>query len=305
MGKRFRWVFSIVCIALLALGFVGIHWVAPYALLQPGRVHLDISPPDYGAASEVVHITTEDGIELVAYWTYPKEKKIRGTLLFVHGVGGCKEHFVPLASKLTESGIASIVFDGRAHGESGGIYCTYGFYEKKDVSAVVDFIEEKQLNVPLGIWGNSLGGAIAIQALENDERIQFGIIESTFTDLPQITFDYKKRYLQGLGIRWVSDYALQRAANIADFVPAQVSPLQSVKNIEQPIFMAHGNKDKNIAFKYGKTLFKNLKSIEKTWYTVEGAGHMNLGAKGGEAYRQAVTIFIEHQLSRSTIQKPQ
>ncbi len=296
MGKRRRRILGVAFLALSTLGFIGVHWVAPYALLRPGRVHLDISPADYGATSESIRITSEKGIELAGYWIYPKERRIRGTLIFVHGVGGCKEHFVPLACAMAEKGIASVVFDGRAHGDSSGQYCTYGFYEKKDVSAIVDFIEEKQLNVPLGIWGNSLGGAIAIQALERDKRIQFGIIESTFTDLSQIVYDYKKRYLKGLGIRWVSEYALDRASNIARFDPRQVRPIASVKNIEQPIFMAHGDKDKNIAFEYGQVLFKNLKSIEKTWYTVEGAGHMNLGMKGGDAYRHAVDTFIEAQL---------
>lgn len=88
--------------------------------------------------------------------------------------------------------IDTFIFDSRAHGESQGKYCTYGFYEKKDISAIVDFIGPKYRNVNIGIWGNSLGAAVAIQAMEYDSRILFGIIESTFTDLSQIVFDYKK-----------------------------------------------------------------------------------------------------------------
>ena len=134
---------------------------------------------------------------------------------------------------------------------------------KKDIAQIVDKIKARQPNLPVGIWGNSLGGAIAIQALEFDERIKFGIIESTFTELNQIVFDYKKRILKGIGLKFLSDYALKKAGEIANFKPFKVQPIESVKNIEQPIFIAHGDADENISSKYGQQLFDKLKSKDK------------------------------------------
>ena len=112
-----------------------------------------------------------------------KQDSIRGVMILVHGIGGCKESFLSLANRLANQGIASVLFDNRAHGQSGGQYSTYGFYEKKDISRIIDHIKEQDNQIPIGIWGNSLGGAIAIQSMEYDKRIHFGIIESTFTDM--------------------------------------------------------------------------------------------------------------------------
>ena len=246
--------------------------------------------------SEALNIHVEDSVNLKGYWIKSKQDRAKGLIILVHGVGGCKEHFLGLANNLANEGIESIVFDGRAHGESEGEFCTYGFHEKKDISKIVDFIKSRNSIIKIGIWGNSLGGAIAIQALEFDKRIEFGIIESTFTDLSQIVFDYKKRMSKGIGIRSLSNYVLRRAGKIGNFNPKKVKPIESVKNINQPIFIAHGDADKNISSKYGQMLFDHLKSTDKTFILVKGGGHFDLFKQGGKTYENKVMGFVKRQL---------
>lgn len=281
---------------LLILGFIGVNNIAPYAIVQPPRINEPIKPQDLGLESEPLNLRTSDGVELSGYWIKSGVDTSRGIIILIHGIGGCKEHALNLTKELSQKGIESIIFDGRAHGESGGEFCTYGFKEKKDISQIIDKIKKRNPNLPIGIWGNSLGGAIAIQTMEFDPRINFGIIESTFTELPQIVFDYKKRILKGFGVRNLSDYALKRAGKIADFDPEKIQPIQSVKNIEQPVFMAHGAADKNIFAKYGKALFNNLKSEDKVFTLVEGAGHFDIYDKGGMEYKNKIMGFIERNL---------
>jgi len=233
--------------------------------------------------------------QLKGFWI-KAETNPRAVMLLIHGVGGCKEHFLGLAKLFAERGIESILYDGRAHGESGGQYCTYGYYEKEDVSKAVDAIQAKYPDIPIGIWGNSLGGAIAFQAMEQEKRIQFGVIESTFTDLRQIVYDYKKRYMLGLGIRWVANYALDRAGEIARFDPDAVKPIESVQHIEQAIFLAHGDVDKRITPEYGEALYQNLKSTDKEFFLVKGAGHHELLDTDNEELEERILAFIERQL---------
>ncbi|TMM57353.1 alpha/beta hydrolase [Maribacter algarum] len=296
MKKKLKRFALAVLLLTIIPAFVGVHFVAPYIIIQPARVSLKTSPEDFGITNKCITLTTDDQLELVGYHIPSQKNETTGVMILVHGVGGCKEHFVELGTKLAKIGIATMVFDERAHGESDGEYCTYGYYEKNDISKIVDYIKDEYGDIPLGIWGNSLGGAVAIQALENDNRIEFGIIESTFTDLHQVAFDYKKRFMKGFGIRFVSDYALKRAAQIADFDPYAVQPIESVKAIEQPIFIAHGDADKRISFSYGKALFDNLKAKDKTWYPIKGGTHMNLSKKGGQAYRKALFSFIDRNI---------
>ena len=75
-----------------------------------------------------------------------------------------KNNFLGLGKELSKKGIESIVFDGRAHGKSGGEFCTYGFKEKKDIAQIVDKIKgekSKSTNWHLGKffrWSNCNSG---------------------------------------------------------------------------------------------------------------------------------------------------
>ena len=288
--------FAIVLIAVLDL--IALHFVAPYFVLKPVRVKTDVVPNQFGLAFQALDIEVEPNLILKGYWIQSKMDTVRGIVIFAHGVGGCKESYIGVAHKLAIKGIESIVIDSRAHGQSEGEYCTYGFYEREDISRIIDFIHMKQPELPVGIWGSSMGGAIGLLALEKDKRLKFGLIQSTFTDLHQIVFDYKKRLLGGFGSQFMVDYVLNRAGQIAHFNPKEVQPIAAVKNIEQPIIIAHGDVDINISYQYGQQLYDSLKATDKEFYLVENGGHIGLWDAGGSVFETKMIGFIERQLSR-------
>ena len=280
----------------IIIGLIGVYFFAPYGITQPPRINEPIKPKDLGLDYELLKVKTGDNFVLNGYWIKTDRVEAKGVLILLHGIGGCKEHFLHLSKELSYLGIESIVFDSRAHGVSGGEFCTYGFKEKHDISKIVDRIKSVKPDYKIGIWGNSLGGAIALQTLEIEKRINFGIVESTFTELDQVVYDYKKRILKGFGIKIISDIALKRAGKIGDFDPDKVKPIESIKKIEQPMFMAHGDADKNISVDYGKALYSQLKSIDKELVIIKDGGHFNLFEKGGEEYKSNIFKFIERNL---------
>lgn len=296
--KKLLKIFSVLSILFFGLVYVATDHILPYTLLKPRRIHLDITPQNLALKAERKQVLTNDSLLLEGYRISPKEINAKGVMILVHGVGACKEPFLSLAGDLAEEGIVSYLFDSRAHGESEGEFCIYGYHEKEDISQIIDLVKKEQLDLPIGIWGNSMGGAIAIQAMANDKRIDFGMIESTFTSLKQIAYDYKKRMMYGFGSSYMSNKAVDRAGEIGDFYPDEVSPIKAVKQINQPIFIAHGDADRNISYKYGQALFDALASKDKTFYLVEGGGHMGLAQTGGTAYTNSVRAFILAQLSK-------
>jgi len=291
---------SVLAVIIIVIGgYIGLHHIAPYAIIMPPRANCThVTPYDHNLNADSITLQTKDSIDLKGYWVHSNQDSIRGVVILIHGIGGCKEAFIELSSNLADQGIESVYFDNRAHGQSGGQYSTYGFKEKKDISEIINHIKSKNPNVPIGIWGNSLGGAIAIQVMEYDKRIEFGIIESTFTDMGQIVYDYKKRFLKGIGLRFASDIALKKAGEIANFNPNEVKPIESVKNITQPIFIAHGDADKSIKFEYGKLLYENASSTQKEFYLVSNGGHYGLSRAGGEDYTTSIQKFIDKNLDQ-------
>ncbi len=285
---------------LSILGGIGVYivtyYVAPYAIISKHTLTGEIPNNDELVSFERMTILGVDSVQLNSYLVTPKTDSIRGIVILIHGIGSCKEQFIDLAKKFAEEQIGSFIFDLRAHGKSEGEYCTYGFYEKYDVQNIVTQLKIKYPNLPVGILGSSLGGAVAIQALELDKRLEFGVIECTFSQLDQIVFDYQKRFTFGIGFKFITDIALERAGEIAYFDPNKVRPINSVKQIEQPMFIAHGDEDIHILPKYGKALYDNLASTDKHFELVKGADHNYIHQIGGAEYSRKVMNFINRQL---------
>lgn len=236
-------------------------------------------------------ITSFDKTKLSALLTYSAIDTTKSTIILLHGIRSNKDHFLDLSSLLAKKGFNSVALDLRAHGESGGQFCTFGVNEKKDIKSIIDYLTEKENIENIGIWGQSLGGAVAIQAMGFDKRIKFGIIESTFTDFKTIVNDYFDLHA-GFSFKPFSDYLSIRAASIADFDAEDAKPIKYCEDINQPILIVHGNKDDRIDISYGKANFSKIKSRDKEFLEIDKANHLNVWKVGGDDYFGKALDFL-------------
>ncbi|MBL4648087.1 MAG: alpha/beta fold hydrolase [Aureispira sp.] len=293
---------SVVLLILgIIIGVIIVEFIAPYAVVMPQKIDLvknkdrfyyGAFPEEYKLKTVVLDIVTKDSFVLSNYLALSAQDTSKGTMIMLHGIGGCKEDYLGIAKSLTDSGYNCLIYDARAHGQSGGEHCTIGYREKEDVQAVVSAILEYDSETSVGIWASSMGAAVALQALAIEPRIKFGVIESTFTELSEIVYQYQKRYCCGIGLRFASNRTLTLAGRIANFDPYKIQPIKICGNIKQPILMNHGDADQHIPIRYGKQLFEALGSADKTFYTVKGAGHTNLYTVGGKSYYENTLNFI-------------
>ncbi|WP_299101367.1 alpha/beta fold hydrolase [uncultured Winogradskyella sp.] len=239
-------------------------------------------------------ISSFDGIKLSARLTLSSIDSTYGTIILLHGIRSNKDTFFDLSTYLAEKGYNSVALDSRAHGKSEGQFCTFGVNEKKDIKKVIDYLSTEENLDHIGIWGQSLGGAIGLQAMGFDQRIKFGIIESTFSDFRTIVNDYFKLHA-GFNFTPFSNYLVNRAGSIAEFDPNDANPLKYCENITQPILVVHGNKDDRIKIEYGKNNFSNIKSDDKEFIEIDSANHVNVWKVGGDTYFNKVLQFLNEQ----------
>ncbi len=251
----------------------------------PDDLHLNHREFDYVAADGV----TIDAELILAH----ENKEQQGTVILLHGIGGCKESFYRLASQYAKMGFNTALVDLRGHGASGGKYCTFGYYEKNDVAGIARKLKQVFPNKPVGIYGCSLGGAIALETMSGEESIDFGIIACTFDDVKNVVREYTARYA-GFRCDWVADFALWRAESVAGFEADDVKPYESAKNINKPVLIIHGDSDINIPIALGKRNFEALASSHKEFYEVKGGNHGNLEKAGGMIYKKRITDFLEY-----------
>ncbi len=282
---------SIALILILVLGFLFLHFLAPGFILKRERHHSTYTVRDLNLPVDDVSITTRSGLILKGAFIRAQQQNSLGILIFVHGIGAFKEAYLQEVKDFTLLGYDCFIYDQRAHGESEGNYCTYGYYEKHDLNQIVNHFKSSGYAKPIGLWGRSLGGAVVLQTLPICDDVDFAIVESTFGDLKTIVYDYQKLW-SGIGFHWTADYALMRAEKIADFEADSVKPAIAALNIMQPIIVIHGTDDQRISIEYGKEIFNNISSAQKKFIAVEHAGHLDVSAVGGDPLRKQIIEFI-------------
>lgn len=295
--------FKYIFLAVLILVFLFVHFYLPRIITEiksPMITAIKGNYYDLNSASfsdsetngEFISFSSRDGTILKGYRIFSKLDTTKGAIILLHGIRSHKEHFITISNKIAAQGYDAIALDSRAHGESEGTHCTFGVKEKVDLKCLVDVLLQDSPHLSIGIWGQSLGGAIGLEALAYDSRIQYGIIESTFSDLNTITNDYLTNRIK-FNLPYFSDYLLYRAGRIADFDPYESNPFQACSRIQQPILLAHGNQDKRIKIDYGRNNFSQLQNSRSEFLEIDGANHLNIWSIGGEKYFDKVFEFIE------------
>lgn len=245
---------------------------------------------------KMINFKSTDSLNLKAFLSYATTEKTKGTIILVHGIRGNKEHYIALSEQLNRIGYQTVAVDLRAHGESDGQFCTFGVKEKTDISSLINYLEGNgQISQPIGIWGQSLGGAVALQALGTDKRLSFGIIESTFTDFRSITHDYANYHL-GFDLSILTNYLINRSGKIGSFNPDDAEPLTFCSKINQPILMVHGTLDKRISINYGRKNYDALQSQKKLFLEVKDAHHLNVWETKQLDYFKYVFKFIDSNI---------
>lgn len=269
----------------------------PEIVLFPGRAKP--SPPRAiakGVTLALLEIRPEDGVTLKGFVMSPRENPASlPTLILLHGISSNKESFLAFAESLCAQGFRVAAFDSRAHGESQGGCCTYGWHEKKDISLIIEAVKTMDPSSRVGIFGNSLGGAIALQAMANDPRIECGVIESTFADFLEAACLRATAWTK-IRIDPFVYPGLWRAGAEGDWKPFQVSPETAALSISKPVFMIHGSDDWVFPASHGERIFKNLSSPSKEWLLVPGGGHHGLSKSYGPGYEKRIIEFYKKWL---------
>lgn len=292
----------IVVLSIISISLV-LFVIGPIMLLHPYRRTEEfyrryttlLHPKDAGLPCEELALKTAEGISLNC-WLIKADGPPRGTVIYLHGVSECIIVGIPMAKALHEEGFNVFLYDSRRHGSSGGRFCTYGFYEKHDVGTVISYLEKRsdlQLGA-VGLFGSSMGAAVAIQAAALDARVGAVVAESGFATLRTVFDDYQRRMIK-IPWHYLRNLVIKRSEHLAHFKSNAVSPLESIRMIHVPVFIVHGTADDRIRYQYSELLFENAHPPRELWL-IPGAKHNNMAEVGGEEYTKRIVQFFKKNL---------
>src|SRR5262245_50330324 len=232
--RRFSWwaggFATLLVMAMLTASAVAAQWGAN-AILHPVRRPPTTPPPSF----ESVQLAG-DGVTLRG-WRLRAKGLARGVVVYMHGVADNRDSGIGIARHFSETGLDVMAYDSRAHGESDGTACTYGFYEKRDLIRVLDTVSTR----PIVLMGVSLGAAVALQAAADDPRVAGVIGAETFSDLSTVIRERAAFFLSQSTVT----QALRRAERDAMFTIDDVSPAAAAARIRAPVLLIHGSSDQD------------------------------------------------------------
>jgi uncharacterized protein len=228
---------------------------------------------------EDVWMTAADGVRLHGWYCTPQQTNDReasltaskATLLWFHGNAGNITHRYPVIEKLLERGIAIFIIDYRGYGRSEGSPSEEGLY--RDARAAWDYLVTER-KVPSGniiVFGDSLGGAVAIDLATKVEPAGL-VVQSSFTSIKDM------------------------AAQVMPFLPTfilrtKMDSINKIARVRCPKLFIHSPADEMVPYHLGRQLY-DAASEPKQFYEVRGASHNETDIIGGRAYFDAIAVFV-------------
>jgi uncharacterized protein len=207
------------------------------------------------------------------------------------GTGYSQAHYVPM---FWARGCEVVSYDARGHGESTAALHTFGYHERHDALAVVQWLSE-QTGVPtqnIGLHGVSYGGATALQALAVQDELAFVMADSAYQDY-QTIITYQGVTQYGEWLRLLIWGAVNVAEFRADFEMDEVSPQTIVAGKQTPILLIHPREDAYTFASHSQAIYDNADPSRAELHITDwGNGHGASHGTDPEAYEQIVASFI-------------
>lgn len=238
-----------------------------------------------------VWISSPNGYKINAMVIRPYQAK--RFIIFSHGVTESKISSMKYANLFLERGFNVVIYDQQRHGKTGGNITSYGFFEKFDLQAVVDWLfDQEGKNLFLGIHGESMGAATTLlYAGELNGRADFYIVDCPFSDLYELLLYQLKcegKYLPARTLLPIGNLFLNLRGK---FSIRHVSPITVVNRIKQPILFIHSEKDDYILPHMTKDLFEQ-KQGAKMLFMAKNGGHAQSLNENRRDYEEAIDTFL-------------
>ena len=272
---------------------IGLLAMLPVLMLiqirYPPAVDSPYTPADFALSYTEETFTTSDGVSLSG-WFIPR----RGyesdavtehpTIVLLHGWPADKGNILPLFPSLAEE-YNLFLFDFRGLGESERVLSTVGVREQKDARAALDLLEEKYGIREVGLWGFSMGGAVALM-VASDERVRAVASHSSYASLS----DMANELYPFPGFRYPLGFLTRLYVTILWGVDTRdASPEQVVGSLDIPLLLSHSVDDRAIPVSHGRRLARAVSENDSVelWFPSGGHGYLPSG------YEERVREFFD------------
>ncbi len=194
---------------------------------------------------EEIFIPTTNGNNLKA-WFHKKDLNNKKTLIFFHGNAGDLGNRIYKLNLIKDFDINFLIVAYRGFSGNKGKPTELGLY--KDARSALNWLTKQNINDDqIIIYGESLGTGVSIEVAQN-KKFAGIILESPFTSM----VDAGKFYYPYLPVSLL--------------LKDRYETIKKLKNINIPILIMHGKKDRIVPFHMGKKVFEKANEPKFSYF---------------------------------------
>lgn len=287
----------ILILKIIALVLLVVLAVSVYGAVEIIRIpflNIPATPTDYGLDYEKVRFPSIRNVELTGWWI-PADKPSPVTIIVQHGIGSNAGDMLPSSVCLRNDGAWNLFYyNFRGHGDSSGRHTSLGPLELEDMRRAVAFVRARWPNATqrLGLYGHSLGAAVAIVGAAEMPEIEGVIAENSFSDIRQTIrrfawVFYRVPYYPFIPLA-IMMASIQMRVWLGHFSPAKCIG----KIAPRPIFLLHGELDRRMPKSDVRALWDAAREPKELW-TIPSAGHGDAWLVTKEEYERRMVNFFK------------
>ena len=263
---------------------------------KPEKVFL-YHPSQLGLICKDLLVKTRDSLELKAWYIVDSTIKTGSTLILVPDIKEGKIRYIEDASELISRGLNVCLVDLRGQGESEGVKYTPGKSTVHDISAIIDSLISKFKTENIVLMGTDIGSAIAIQAAENEKRINALVVQNSFLTLNDYLWRHtEKKYGRFNKIffgRMKSGYEKELGIS-AD----SLNLLDLVKRVKIPSLFISNITENYLDYKSTQQLFDSSAASKKEWQVFKDIDETETNSEERKKYYDKIASFINSNIPK-------
>jgi pimeloyl-ACP methyl ester carboxylesterase len=184
----------------------------------------------------------------------------RGTIVLLHGYLQNKNYVTPWAVRLAQAGFRCLVVDLRGHGHSTGAHISFGAFESRDLSQVLDDLGRRGWDVShVGLLGVSYGASVALVTAGRDPRVASVVAFEPFSSaqkaVPELMRAAFASEAKGISDRQFAA-AHAKEAKYGGFAWADADIPAALARTRAPVLFIHGERDHWVSPEHSRALMK-------------------------------------------------
>lgn len=281
---------ALVWVLIGMAGVLGMSMFSFWMAVRPPRIVVPGTPHDYRLPSEDVVIVGVGGVKLAAWYVPAATKRPPAetpVVVLLHGYPASKADLLPIAGALHPQ-IATLLVDQRYFGASEGTATTLGHHEHQDLRRVIDALAARG-HTRIGVFGYSLGGAVALLGAADDARIRAVVAWAPFADIRVLGREVYR-------IFWLLKYPLVELMVLWGRVflgvdIARPSPETAAARLTIPVLIAASRDDEQIPFAHAERLQRAMAGNPRAEFSF-GTGLHN--DRADDFDRRLVEFFLKN-----------